>query len=225
MYPTPLQTKTLEATLETCRRLFNKILSTISDAKDAGKKVSKVDTQNLIPVWKKTDLFLKNVYSKTLQMVNYTLWSNILGLSVSKKKGRKIGRLRYKGRNWYKTLNYNQSGFKVDESANRINFSKIGNIRTIIHRKIDGKVVGIIIKKTNTGKWFANVQINKTVNLLPIIGQDVGLDVGISKFVTDSDKTEFEYPKNIDKTLGKKKTNRENYLVRKKVLKIIIKLN
>jgi len=206
LYPTPQQILLLEGNLETCRRLYNQILSSISK----GNKLSKVDTQNFIPEWKKTNPYLKKVYSKVLQMVNYTLWSNVRGLSESKKKSNRIGGLRFKGKGWYKTLNFNQSGFKIDESNNRIKFSKIGNIRTIIHRKIDGAVKGIIIKKTNTGKWFVNVQIDKQVAPLPVTGKDVGLDVGISKFVTDSDKNEFEYPRNIDKTLTKiKKQQRE----------------
>jgi len=215
LYPTPQQTLLLEENLETCRRLYNQILSSISKNKASGRKLSKLDTQNFIPSWKKTDRYLKNVYSKVLQMVNHTLWSNIKGLSVSKKKGNRIGRLRFKGKGWYKTLNFNQSGFKIDVSRNRIKFSKIGNIRTIIHRKIDGKVKGIIIKKTNTGKWFANVQLAKKILPLPVTGKDVGLDVGISKFVTDSDKNEFEYPRNIDKTLAKIK-KQQSGLSRKK---------
>ncbi len=42
------------------------------------------------------------------------------------------------------------------------------------------------------------------------------MDVGISKFVTDSDKTEFEYPKNIDKTLGKIKNKQRELSSKKK---------
>jgi putative transposase len=40
---------------------------------------------------------LGKVYSKVLQMVNYTLWANIKGLSASKKMGWKICHIRFKG--------------------------------------------------------------------------------------------------------------------------------
>ena len=61
-------------------------------------------------------------------MVNYTLWSNLRALSQTKKKGQKIGKLRFKSATRYRTLNYNQSGFKIDREQSRITFSKIGTI-------------------------------------------------------------------------------------------------
>ncbi len=203
MYPTPNQERILDTNLELCRSTYNRILTTIKDEKQKGHKINKAFTQNLLPKWKKSDPDLKSVYSKTLQMVNHQVWSNILGLFKLKKNGYRIGRLRYKSSGSYKTLNYNQSGFEINEQANRIHFSKIGNIRTIIHRPMDGMVKGIIIKRTGTNKWYALVQIEKDEPPLPETRRKVGLDVGISKFVTDSDKKEFEYPKNIDKTLDK----------------------
>jgi len=66
-------------------------------------------------------------------MVNYTLWSNIKGLSASKKNGRKIGHVRFKGYGSYKTMNYNQSGFKLDRDHGRLHLSKIGDISAVSH--------------------------------------------------------------------------------------------
>ncbi|MCX6672665.1 MAG: hypothetical protein NTY37_02680 [Methanothrix sp.] len=71
-------------------------------------------------------------------MVNYTLWSNIKGLSASKKNGRKIGPIRFKGHCWHKTMDYNQSGFKLDQDHGLLHLSKIGDIRIKMHRKIQG---------------------------------------------------------------------------------------
>jgi hypothetical protein len=33
--------------------------------------------------------------------------------------GRKIGHVRFKGYGWYNTLNYNQSGFKIDQDLSK----------------------------------------------------------------------------------------------------------
>ena len=54
---------------------------------------------------------LNKVNSKVLQMVNHQLWSNIRALAGLKHNGRKVGKLRFKGTGWFKTLNFNQSGF------------------------------------------------------------------------------------------------------------------
>ena len=82
---------------------------------------------------------LSDVYSKVLQMVNYQLWGNICALASMKKKGRKIGKLRFKGK-WFKTLNYNQSGFKL--VGKKLHLSKVGEINVKLHRPLMGEVRG-----------------------------------------------------------------------------------
>jgi putative transposase len=110
-----VQQKLAEA-LEACRWLHNKLLEKMNNSRENGIKLKTYDTQNMIPSLKLENPKLKSgLYSKVLQMVNYTLWSNIKGLSVSKKNGRKIGHIRFKGYGWYNTMNYNQSGFKIDQ--------------------------------------------------------------------------------------------------------------
>ena len=98
--------------LDACRWLYNRLLQNLNVAKEKGIKIRTYDTQNHIPLLKPENPMLGKVYSKVLQMVNYTLWANIKGLSASKKNGRKIGHIRFKGYGWYNTLNFNQSGFQ-----------------------------------------------------------------------------------------------------------------
>jgi hypothetical protein len=57
---------------------------------EKGIKLKTYDTQDMIPSLKLENPKLNLVYSKVLQMVNYTLWSNFKGLAASKKNGRKI---------------------------------------------------------------------------------------------------------------------------------------
>jgi len=99
----------LAENLDACRWLYNRLLQDLNEAKRKGIKLKTYDSQNMIPSLKLINPKLNLVYSKVLQMVNYTLWSNIKGLSTSKKNGRKIGHIRFKGYGWYNTLNYNQS--------------------------------------------------------------------------------------------------------------------
>lgn len=53
-------------------------------------------------------------------MALYQLYSNLKALSGLKKSGEKVGRLRVKGRGWYKTFIYNQSGFKLIKTGKRL---------------------------------------------------------------------------------------------------------
>ncbi len=49
---------------------------------------------------------LKGVYSQVLQNEVYTLFWNLKTLSKLKKKGKKVGRLRFKGKCWFKSFTY-----------------------------------------------------------------------------------------------------------------------
>jgi putative transposase len=109
-------------------------------------------------------------------MVNYQLWSNIRGLSALKKNGRKIGKLRFKG-NWFKTLNYNQSGFKLE--GKRPYLSKVGPINIKLNRSIEGEVKGVFVKRELSGRWFAIFQCKNAVTHLAKTDRAIGLDVGV----------------------------------------------
>ena len=81
----------------------------------------------------------------------YKLFSNLRSLSELKKNGSKVGRLRFKGKGWFKTFTYNQSGFRIIETDNRLDklhLSKIGDIPIRMHREIEGdiKQVTIIVR-------------------------------------------------------------------------------
>jgi len=149
----------------------------------------------MIPSLKLEKPDLRNVYSKVLQMVNYTLWSNIKGLYALKENGRKVGKLRFKGNGWYKTLNYNQSGFKIDQGHSVLKLSKIGDVKIKLHRPIDGKVKGVIVKKSGN-KWYAIVQVEQEPEQQISSIKPVGIDLGLKAFAVDSagyviEKTRF----------------------------------
>lgn len=215
IYPSNQVKSKIDNNLELCRFTYNKLLNTLNEAKKQDRKLSKVETQAMIVQFKEEHPELKHVYSKVLQMVNYTLWSNILGLSKRKKKGGKIGRLRFKGKDWYKTLNFNQSGFKIDKVTKRIKLSKIGEMPMKAHRKIKGNIKGIIIKK-ESNKYYAILQSDYEKEHLPKTNKSVGIDLGVSKFITDSDGVQVESPKFMHKTLDRIKLLQKKVSQKKK---------
>ena len=96
--------------MELCRWLYNQLLK----VKRENPTLKEYDTQRLIVKLKKENPELNNVYSKVLQMVNHQLWSNLKALNEFKRRGHKVGKLRYKtSPNSWKTLNYNQEWFQA----------------------------------------------------------------------------------------------------------------
>jgi putative transposase len=125
VYPAKQLQEVLEQQLELCRWLYNRLLAELNLARTEGRTIKQGETQALIVHLKKEEKpELKQVYSKVLQMVNYQLWTNLRGLVALKTKGKKVGKLRFKGKGWFKTLNFNQSGFKVDVEGKKLHLPR-----------------------------------------------------------------------------------------------------
>ena len=200
LYPSKTAERTLNRHMELCRWLYNRLLSELSMAKEKGIKLRRTDTQALIVDLKKYEKpELGEVYSKVLQMVNHQLWSNIRALARLKRNGHRIGRLRFKGAGWFKTLNYNQSGFALENG--RLVLSKVGEIPIKLHRKIRGEVKGVIIKRECSGKWYAIFQVEDETEPLPKTSRAVGIDVGIKHFLSDTDGRQVENPRFYERSL------------------------
>ena len=136
--------------LDSCRGLYNYFLG---EWRKSDKVPSKYDLQAQIPSLVKKNPALENVHSKTRQYVLWQLYSNLKGLRGLKTKGRKVGSLRFKKYGRMKSFVYNQSGFKIVD--NKLYLSKIGSIPIKLHRKIEGNIKQIAIKREQSGRWFA----------------------------------------------------------------------
>ena len=117
LYPSEGQEEKLLFILERCRWLYNKLLSIINENK---KTLSKREIQSMLPKLKEERTELKEVNAKTLQMVVFMLYNNLKALSALKKRGKKVGKLRYKKYGKFKSFILNQSGFKLIETGSRL---------------------------------------------------------------------------------------------------------
>jgi len=201
-YPDANTETRLITALDTCRWLYNKLLEECNTARENGITPTMRGAQARIVTLKDENPTLKDVYSKVLQMVNYTLWSNIFVLSQTQKRRQKIGKLRFKSAFRYRTLNYNQSGFKIDREHNTIAFSKIGSLSFTMHRPYTGKVKGVLITRSSD-KWYVIIQAEQKVSEPKKEGRAVGIDVGLSSFAVDSDGAVIENPRFYEHSLEK----------------------
>ncbi len=188
-------------------------LEELNKAKLEGKRVTRAETQSLIVRLREEKPELKEVYSKVLQIVNYQLWSNIKALANFRKNGKKVGKLRFKGRGWFKTMNYNQSGFRLE--GRRLILSRVGAIPIKLHREIEGKIKGVIVKREGSGKWHAIFQVDRQ-KPLPKTDKAVGIDVGLKHFLTDSEGRKIESPKFYQRTLERIKVIQHSLSKKKK---------
>src|SRR3989344_2400844 len=120
LYPNKETENRLLESLELCRQTYNIFLGELNEQ----KIIDKAQIQGIIPDIKICEPKFKNIHSKAMQYECYRLFSNLRALANSKQKGRKVGRLRFKGKRWFKTFTYNQSGFKLIQTGKRCQILK-----------------------------------------------------------------------------------------------------
>ena len=200
LYPNKQQEEKMLEVLDRCRFVYNQMLEGLNKQ----DKPNRLELQNLIPKLKEKYSELKKVYSKVLQYEPYRLFSNLKILIRLKKNGKKVGKLRFKGKNRFKTFTYNQSGVKIIENGKRhglLHLSKIGDIRIRTHRKVEGDIKQVTVKKYSSGKWYAFVCCDHGIPDEKNIEKVVGIDMGIIHYVTDTDGRKVEHPSFLNKSL------------------------
>ncbi len=224
IYPTKNQEVILNRTLTTCRNLYNSCLSDRKQQSNLNKLkqtfqvfpwskpewINKYDQINNMTNTKTT--FQKEVYSQVLQDV-------ILRVDKSFKNFfRGNGYPRFQGRNRYNSFTYPQKGFKI--ISNKLSLSKIGIIKIILHRPIEGTIKTCTIKK-DINQWYAtfSCEIYNIIEKVPIINK-IGIDVGLTSLLTLSNGIQIEPPQYLrlsenkliksQKKLSKKKNGSNN---------------
>lgn len=227
LYPNKEQEKKLLWTMGQCKFVYNVMLELLQKQ----EMPNRYALQNMLPKLKEQFPHLKGVYSKALQHEVYRLFSNLKALPEAKKKGRKVGKLRFKSDAGFKTIHYNQSGFKIistDTRCNRLHISKVGDIPMRMHRDFEGNIKQVVIKRYGSGRWFASITVEQdlAVQKQPI-KKLIGMDMGITEFLTDTTGKRIENPKYLVKSLErlrhrqkrlskteKKSSNRQKQIVR-----------
>lgn len=213
LYPNKEQIEKLEFTLDICRQTYNTMLGELNNQ----IVIDKAQIQAMLPDMKICEPKFKQVYSKTLQYECYRLFSNLSALRVLKGNHKKVGRLRFKGKNWFNTIHFNQSGFKLlpkNKKKGNLQLSKIGDIDIRTHRKVEGNIKQIIIKKS-ADKWWACIQTDANKQITH--GDKIkGYDLGIVHYLTDNDGNTIEHPMNLQKNEKKLKKAHQNLSRKKK---------
>jgi len=212
MYPSKQSREKLDLSLDICRQTYNNLLEEMNNQ----VKINRKAVQHKIVLLKETKPELKQVYSKTLQYECYRLFSNLSALRELKKHGKKVGRLRFKGRDWFKTISYNQSGFWFEQKGKKgiLELSKIGIIQVKSHRQVEGNIKQITLKKS-LGKWYCMI-VTDFIQKRICGEKEIGIDLGINNYIMDSEGNSITHPKIIDKYADELKIAQQDLSRKKK---------
>ena len=210
IYPTKEQKAIMLSWLETSRRLYNRCLRDLKDWINSRKCSidscssyreyimsadipfpNYLEQKRQLRAWKKTNSYLKDVYSQTTQDVvkrMHNTWEAF--------KRRGYGFPRYKKFGQYRSFYYPQ--FKDNPITGcQIKLPKIGDVVINQHRPIpDGfKVKGVrVVSRARNTLWYVVVTIQSDIaipNPIPH-GRAIGIDIGLENFLTTSDGVEIK---------------------------------
>lgn len=216
IYPTKSQIKSLEETLETCRRWYNQCLAERKESFElAGVSISKFEQLSRVKDFRQINPYAARIHSHVLQVTTADLDQAFGGFFRRVKAGETPGYPRFKGRNRFDSFGYkeNGNGFRLD--GRRLKLSFIGRIAVRWHRSIEGEIKTLrIVRKA--GKWFACFACEVETQPWPETGQSVGIDVGISSLITTSDGEKIDNPKWYRKSQAKLRVLQRRVSRRKK---------
>jgi len=198
-----------------CRFVWNKALALQKERLDSGKKVLRyVEIAKLLTGWKKEEetVWLAETQSQTMQQTLKFL-DKAIKEAFDKKNQKRFPRFKKKGKST-DSFRYPQ-GFKLD--GNRIFLPKIGWVRFIKSREIEGSLRNVTVSRRGD-HWYVSIQTEREIAepIHPSVSS-VGIDLGVTRFATLSDGSFLE-PLNSFKKLEKKLAKEQRRLARKKKL-------
>ena len=196
IYLTQGQRRILSRQLEQCRWVYNQMLEAHAFAYQHSLKCNRYDLINLLPQWKQSRSSLKLVHSQVLQSIAIRLDLAFQAFFRRLKAGeQELGYPRYKKVDRYRSITYPQYGNGVEIRGNDLIVSKIGRVRVVWHRPVEGQIKTVRLKRSLTDKWYATFSVEVEPKRLPPTEQVVGVDVGLCSFLTASDGSKVENPR------------------------------
>ena len=194
LQPSKSQRTKLLQTLELCRWVYNETLATRKNAWEQEKKsLSLYDTNKLLTLWKQELPELREVFSQVLQNVQERVDLAFKAFFRRAKAGEKPGYPRFRGYGWYDSFTFKQFGFELLDNA--LFLSKIGMLKTILHRPIEGEIKTLTIQRDAVGNWYACFTCEVKPQPMPFNELPVGIDMGLDSFATLSNALKVGNPR------------------------------
>ncbi|MFX0079017.1 MAG: RNA-guided endonuclease InsQ/TnpB family protein [Candidatus Hermodarchaeota archaeon] len=197
--PTRAQTKVMWALSEKCRLLYNfalaerrfKYVNIRKQPTRTHSLVTYLQQQNALPALKVRYPEYTWVYSKVLQMVLRRLDADYKSFFAQWRRGDPKARPpRFKGKDYFTTLCYNQSGFTLDIEQKRIRFAHRHpsgvNLEFLLSwlPPLTGKIRQVDLFQDRRRRWFVAITYEKAVPPYVDNGQYQAMDLGVINLVT-----------------------------------------
>ena len=197
IYPDATRQAEIDERLILAQQFYNKILEkSIASYKNGKTKVSMAQFNRFVKEIIQEDKRYLKLYSQTRCEIEFRLLKAYQNFFRRVKEGnKKAGFPRFKSRDRYKSITYPQDNGSFSIRKDRLRVSRIGTMRIELHRKIEGAIKTLAIKREGRDYYavfttITDIKIPEVKNTNPI-----GIDLGLDSFVAMSDGTKIEKPK------------------------------
>ena len=201
IYPDTKRQSEIDLQLTLSKEFYNLLLEkSIKSHKEENKKLS-MATLNIFAKEIEKDKKYLQIYSQTRCEIKYRMlkaYQNFFRRCNEKKNGKKAktGFPRFRSKDRYKSITYPQDNGSFRIEKGRLRVTRLsGTMRIELHRKIEGIIKTLSIKK-EAGNYYAiftaiqEIESQKIKDTKP-----VGIDMGLNTFAMLSDSTKIEKPK------------------------------
>jgi putative transposase len=159
--------------------------------------------------------FLKEVSAAVLQQKRID-FEETKRQFFNKKRKTKIGRMKFKSKRNRQSFRLPGQKFKIDQENSLIHLEKIGNLHVVLDREIPiSDLRSVTVSKYPSGKFFCSVLVKIDMDIKPITGRMVGIDLGLKDLFILSDGQVVNNPKWFRENQSKLKIAQQ-HLSRKK---------
>ena len=215
IYPNKTQANLINKTLGSCRFVFNHFLAVRRDQWNANhQSVNYNQTSALLTELKRREetCWLKDADGVALQESLRNLdnaYKNFF------KKRAKYPRFKSKHSHSQSYRTRNQSN-NVHFVNGKLKLPKIGLVKIKQNRDFDGRILNATVSRTASGKYFVSFCVEQNVENMWQVnnGGQIGIDVGLKEFYTDSNGNTVANPRILRK-FSRKLTREQRKLSRK----------
>lgn len=216
--PSPIEERQMNSHVGGARFAYNHMLGLINGgvvtelSHYSLRKYWNTIKDEVAPWWAENS---KEVYSNSLANLA-TAYKNFFNSRKGKRRGKKVGRPKFKSRRGSKQSFTYASG-TMEAVGTSLKLPRVGLVHTFeknLENKIGDRTMTRITVSNENGKWYASILVRdvKAEPPTPKEGESsVGLDFGVKTLITSSDGIEFKNPKalyKLDRRLRKTQRRR-----------------
>src|SRR5262245_3685463 len=215
--PSPRLGRIFEQWLDVCRELYNAGLQERRDAWKIKQISINYHAQAVqLPPIKAIREDFAAVNAQVLQDTLRRLSKTFDAFFRRLKQGEQPGYPRFKSKYRFNSFSFPQAKGAFSIKGNRLYLSKIGHVKIIQHRPMEGEIKTCTIKREADG-WYAVFAVTENQSrFIPRTGESAGIDVGIEHFATLSTGTEIDNPRFLRASEGRLKTAQRKVSRRRK---------